>query len=351
VDTVSVGVVNHNGESYLRATLAAVRALGPSVAEILLADDASTDGSVALVRRDFPEVRVIELGVNRGPGAVRNALIDAAAHDRLLLVDNDVRPLPGSLEALGRALDAHPNAALAMPTVLLEGEPEKVQYLGAEPHFMGVMALRRAGTPVSSLNGRVEKVGSVVSACLLVDRARLGPIRFETRYFIYHEDHEFGLRCRLLGRELLAVPAARCLHGEGTIGVSLRQTGRFTPVRVRYTILNRWRTLLGLYQGRTLLRFTPALAAFELVQLAGAVRMGWVGHWLWSARQIVRELPLILRQRRAFRRERRARDLDVLIAGPFPYNSAFPRRGIERAAMRAVDAVARLNWRLGGARS
>ena len=144
---------------------------------------------------------------------------------------------------------------------------------------------------------------------------------------------------------------ARCLHRAGTIGVSIRETGRFTPIRVRYTIRNRWLTVLMLYQSGTLLRFAPALAVFEVLQLLGAVRKGWIGHWLWAAGSMVRMLPHVLRVRPAMRTSRRRGDLEILSAGPFPFNTAWRRSALERAAQRVLDLVARLNWRLAGGRA
>ena len=268
---VSVGIVNHNGESYLQQTLRAVARLGPAVDDVLLIDSGSTDRGVALVREHFPQVRVIELGANLGPGAARNRAIREAAHDRVLLIDNDVEPQPGSVEALGAALDGHSNAILAMAAVLYEHAPDTVQYAGAVPHFLGTPALLQADTPVAQLEDVVRVVGTAITCCVMVDRARFGDRRwFDERLFIYLEDHEFGLRASLQGYDCLIVPEARCLHRAGTIGVSVRETGRFTPIRVRYTIRNRWLTVLMLYQAGTLLRFAPALATFEVLQLLGA---------------------------------------------------------------------------------
>jgi hypothetical protein len=149
-----------------------------------------------------------------------------------------------------------------------------------------------------------------------------------------------------MGKELLVVERARCLHGEGTIGLSLRRTGRFMPGRVRNNILNRWQTILKLYQGGTLLRLAPALVAFEVFQLAGAVRKRWLGHWLWAARWLVRNLPALVRRRRAFAPLRRRADLDVLSGGPFPFAAATTSGPLERAAVRLLDRAAVLNWRL-----
>ena len=344
--------MNHNGESYLLQTLRAVARLGPAVDDVLLIDSGSTDHGRTLVREHFPEVRVIELGANLGPGAARTRAIREAAPDRVLLIDNDVEPQPGTIETLGTALDGHSNAILAMAAVLYEQAPDTVQYVGAVPHFLGTPALLHADTPVARLGEVVRVVGTAITCCVMVDRARYGDRRwFDERLFFYLEDHELGLRASLQGYDCLIVPEARCLHRAGTIGVSIRETGRFTPVRVRYTIRNRWLTVLMLYQGGTLLRFAPALATFEVLQLLGAARKGWLGHWLWAAGSTVRMLPHVLRVRRAMRTSRRRQDLEILAGGTFPFNSRWHRSGLERTAQRALDLIARLNWRVAGGRA
>ena len=346
---VSIGIVNHNGESYLPETLRAVARLGPAVDDVLLVDSGSTDGGCAMVRERFPQVRVIELGANLGPGAARNRAIKEAAHDRILLIDNDASPEPGSIETLGLSLDANSNAILAMAAVLYAQSPDTVQYVGAVPHFLGTQTLLHADTPVAQLKDTIRPVGSAITCCVMVDRARFGDRRwFDQRLFFYLEDHEFGLRASLQGYDCLIVPEARCLHRAGTIGVSIRETGRFTPIRVRHTIRNRWLTVLMLYQPGTLLRFTPALAAFELLQLLGALRKGWIGHWLWAAGSTAGMLPHVLGVRRTMRASRRRRDLEILTAGPFPFNPRWRHSALERTAQRCLDLVARLNWRLAG---
>lgn len=349
--SVSVGVVNYNGESYLKQTFQAVERLGSAVDDVLLIDSGSSDGGLTLVRDHFPWVRVIALGANLGPGAARNRAIEEARHDRVLLIDNDVEPLPGCVEALAKALDEHPNAILATAAVLYQRAPDTVQHAGADPHFLGAPALLHADVPVARLDAKVQVVGSTITSCLLVDRGRFRGRRwFDERLFLYFEDHELGMRASIQGYDCLSVPAAQCLHRAGTIGVSIRETGRFTPIRVRHTIRNRWLTILMLYQGRTLLRFAPAFAVFELLQLVGGVKKGWLGHWLWAARSTLQTLPHVMRVRAAVRESRRRADLDILKGGPFPFNKAMHRSALERAAQGALDFVAELNWRMAGGR-
>jgi hypothetical protein len=109
--------------------------------------------------------------------------------------------------------------------------------------------------------------------------------------------------------------------------------------------------MLMLYQVRTLLRFAPALAVFEVLQLLGGFKKGWVGHWLWAAGSTIRTLPHVLRVRVAMRESRRRADLDILRGGPFPFNKAMHRSALERAAQRALDMIAQLNWRMASRRA
>lgn len=348
---ISVAIVNHNGERYLGRTLEAVERCGAILDEVLLVDNGSTDESVALARDRMPQLQVIELGWNRGPGAARNVALRAAHHDRVLLIDNDVMPQPGCAEALAAAIDANTNAAIAMPAVRYASDPGTVQYVGASAHFLGTSEPRLADTLLASLDPRTLVVGSAITCCMLVDRTRLGDqCRFDEELFFYLEDHEFGLRLSLMGHELLAVPTAQCLHDTGTVGVSIRETGRFTSTRVRGMILNRWQVLLKLYQPATLLRFAPALATFELFQLAGVLRKGWFGDWLWAVCSVARLLPGLHRRRRSFQRHRRRPDLEVLTAGAFPFNKAMHDDGFVRFGRRILDAIANLNWRIAGGR-
>ncbi len=80
--------------------------------EIILVDDASSDGTADLVRRRFPGVRVLELEVNRGPAVARNTAIRVARHDHLAFLDSDDSWHPDYLAAIARAWRDHPGAGI-----------------------------------------------------------------------------------------------------------------------------------------------------------------------------------------------------------------------------------------------
>jgi GT2 family glycosyltransferase len=345
---LTVCIVNYDGEEHLPATLDAVAALGDVVSETILVDNASTDGSVALVEERAPGVRVVRLAENRGPGHARNAGLDAARHDRILLLDNDVRPAPDVPALLQRALDERPGVSVVVPRILYAHDPATIQFDGAGAHFLGMMTLLHAESPGADTPDDPVALDSLVTAAFLVDRARLGDLRFDERLFMYLEDHHFGLRLRLRGHGLLAVPAARCLHGSGTPGMALRTTGSYHPLRVRGTITNRWHVLLELYELRTLLLLAPALACFELFQLAGCVAKGWLGHWVVAAAGMARQVPDILRARGREQAARRVPDGAFLAGGPVPFSAGLVDGGAERVARRVLQLVADSWWELAG---
>ena len=209
----SLCIINHNGENYLVETLESALGQGDGFKEILLVDDASQDGSLKIVRERFPSVKVIQLFENLGPAAARNAAFDRASGDRIVFVDNDVCMDVDCVDRLQQALDEHPRAVAAMPCVLFAHQQDVVQYTGGEAHFLGLMSLHDENRPVQLLATETRKIGSIVTACFLLDRRRWGRERpFDESFFIYLEDHDFGLRSRLLGHDILSVPSARCFH-------------------------------------------------------------------------------------------------------------------------------------------
>ena len=209
-------MINYNGAAHLRRSLPAAVAQAALFEEIVLVDNGSTDGSIELVRGEFASVRLVCLGVNKGAGGARNAGIRTAATDLVLFLDNDVILVEGCAARLIEALRAHPAAIVAAPTVIYAKAPDTVQYSGADNHFLGLMTLYNENIPVGQCDPQIRKTNSVVTACFLLDRSRLVDDEpFDELYFYQMEDHDFGVRLRGLGHEILTVPQARVLHGEG----------------------------------------------------------------------------------------------------------------------------------------
>ncbi len=335
---VTLCVINHNGERVLGESVGTAVEQARAVREVVLVDVASEDGSVEVVQARFPDVRIVRLAENTGPGAGRNAGLQAAATDLVLLVDNDVRLVPGSIERLVAALESHPAAAVAMPRVLYAHQPDVVQYDGAGCHYLGLQTLDGEDRPVAGSSSEVRRIGSVVSACILVDRSRL-PVgeAFDESFFIYFEDHDFGVR-------VLAVPEARCLHGSGSAGLSIRALGHYSKKRVFCLIRNRWLFILKNYSARTLFLLAPMLGFYEVAQLAIMTKKGWLGEWSEAAWWIIRHSPQVLAKRRRAQASREVPDRALLEGGPIPFRRELTTSWTERAAKRILDELTAAYW-------
>jgi GT2 family glycosyltransferase len=299
-----------------------------------------------LVEREFPTVRLVRLAENRGACGARNVGVHAAKTDLVLFLDNDVILLDGCVELLVEALGSRPDAVIAAPSVIYANAPDTVQYCGADNHFLGMMIPRQADVPLAQVDLKICRTNSVITACFLVDRTRLVDREpFDELYFIYMDDHDFGIRQRVLGRTILAVPEAHVLHGEGQAGLSIRQLGKYSSMRVYLLIRNRWLFLLKNYSLRTLFLLSPILFLYECAQLAIVLKKGWVPEWARALGWVVTRFPMILAKRRVIQRTRTVPDRAIISDGPVPLRRELITGSIERVAKAALDAVVSGYWR------
>jgi GT2 family glycosyltransferase len=263
----------------------------------------------------------------------------------VLFIDNDVALEPGCAEALRDALARRTDALVAQPRVLFADRPDTIQYEGADCHLLGLMILRYSERKAVEAPAGTVETRSMVTCAFMIDRARWrGGDPFDPSFVFNLEDHDFGVRSRVAGHTLLAVPAARCRHGEGTPGLSFRSGGERTPTRVYCLIRNRWRIVLQAYTVRSLL-LAPSLVAYEVFQLAGALRKGWIGPWLRAAWWMASNPAVTLRRRREVQGSRRLGDRMLLVGGPLPFTSGLLAGRLERAAKGLLERWTMAYWR------
>jgi hypothetical protein len=310
----------------------------------MLLDNASEDGSVALFRNLLPEGVVVQMPDNRSPGNARNAGIERTRTDLVLFMDNDIELCTGTVELLSRALISVPEAVAAAPRVVYADNPTMIQYEGADCHFLAHMVLRSEDAPVGSTPPQTVRTQSLVSACFLLDRSRWPEARFDPAFEFYYEDHDFGLRARLAGHQLLAVGEALTLHGPGTPALSLRPGGNYAPRRVKTMISGRWQTIIKIFSGRTILVLAPVLLVYELAQLGGVLKKGWWPEWLAAARTLRAQFSSLLASRRVIQSSRRVPDRCLLRGGPIPFKKELGDSRVERGALKLVNLLANGYW-------
>jgi GT2 family glycosyltransferase len=214
---LSYCVVNTNGRDYLLACLDAIERTHPPLveAEVLVLDNASTDGSAEALRARRGDVRLIELERRAGKAENDSTLLREARGDYCLLLNEDSELRPGAAEALLAALDGEPRAAAAGAQLLdSEGNPVPCawRFPGVRTAAIGALFLHKRFT-VQSGGGDTHPVDWAQSSALLVRREDAAEVGYlDPDFFVYYDECDFAKRLANDGRRTLFVPSARAVH-------------------------------------------------------------------------------------------------------------------------------------------
>ncbi|MGH9156887.1 MAG: glycosyltransferase family 2 protein [Acidimicrobiales bacterium] len=279
----SAVVVNYNAREALVACVASLRAAG--VVEVVVADNASADGSDRALAVADPAARFLPTGANLGYGAAANRGVAATTGDLVLICNPDVVVEPGSVAALVAALEADPALALVGPR-LADGDghlypsPRRFPGIGeAVGHaFLGLVAPgNRYTRRYRMLDDDRAQAGDaewVSGACFLARRRAWDALGgFDEAYFMYAEDVDLCWRARRAGWRVGFEPAARVVHLQGV-------STDLVPYRM---ILRHHRSLLRFFRRSA----SPAGRLMMPVVAAGlAVRAGLAcGHHRLAGRR------------------------------------------------------------------
>jgi GT2 family glycosyltransferase len=282
-------IVTHDSAAALPRTLPAIVAELRDGDELIVADNASTDRTRALVAELAPTARLIARPGNDGFAAACNAGAAAAGGELLLLLNPDNVVAPGFRAAIERPLIEGRGWGAWQGLVTDEGG-RAINSSGGVVHYTGIAWAGGAGRPRAEAPAGPVEVAFPSGACLAIPRAgweRLGG--FSEAYFLYHEDTDLGLRLRLAGLAVGVEPGAVSDHDyEFDKGAT----------KWRHLERNRWATILRTYPGRLLLLLAPALVATELALHVVALGGGWLGQKLRADAEVLRALPRLLRERR-----------------------------------------------------
>ena len=225
MDEVSVIVAAHNACQYLERCLGS---LEPRRQEVIVVDNASSDGTHELVRERFPDVRLVALQENRGYGAALNAGMALGKGEYILLMNADAWATEGSVERLVACAEAEPRAGIVGPRLRnpdgslqrsVRGFPT-LWRLATEYYFLRWLAPRSgllnsfyaAGFDHDSRRDAEFLVGAV----LLVRRAALEEVGgFDESFFMFNEEVDLCYRVREAGWRIVFFPGAEFVHVGG----------------------------------------------------------------------------------------------------------------------------------------
>lgn len=230
--SLSIVIVSFNVWPDLERCLRSLAAHPPArPTTVAVVDNASADGTLDALRRDFPAVQAIDAGGNLGFARANNLGIRATTGDLVLLLNPDTVVADGQIDRLVAGLGADAGAAAAGPRLLdADGRPELSFGPPLSPwgefRQRRLMAALERGEPWAM--AQVERLTTtpgtrawVSGACLLAWRADLDAVGlFDERYFLYTEDVDLCAALQARGRRVIFVPAATVRHLRGRSGAA-----------------------------------------------------------------------------------------------------------------------------------
>ena len=225
---LSIIVVSYNTRELLAACL---RSLGPTVSrtahETIVVDNASRDGSVEMVGREFPGALLIANTSNVGFARAANQGVRAAHGEFLALLNSDAEASPGSLDALVACLKSQRTVAAVGPRTLLPGgrvSNSCFRFPSLVRPYLNIQMLRLITRDYFSLSypaasavlARGGEVDWLSGACLVLRRKALDQVGLlDERFFMYFEDTDLCRRLHRGGWSVWYFPGTQVLHRVG----------------------------------------------------------------------------------------------------------------------------------------
>ena len=235
---LSVIIVNWNTREFLRKCLEFVETAVKSIpSEIIVIDNASTDGSIEMLVDSFPNIHSIINKTNNGFAAANNLGLHRASGEYVMLLNPDAELKIDSASKMLEFAEAHPEAGVVGPKLLntdgsLQKNGQKFPTLARELlHVFRLNRLMQSKFDIRYEWGRADfdvqaEVDSVCGACMLVKRAAIEAAGLlDERFFMYYEEVDWCKRIKAAGWKVYYLPESEVIHhiGQGSKQIGLKK--------------------------------------------------------------------------------------------------------------------------------
>lgn len=275
---VAIVILNWNGAKLMEEFLPSVIAYSPiERTEVVVADNGSTDNSIALLQEKFPSVRIIRLDKNYGFAEGYNQALKQLDNEYTVLLNSDVEVTPGWLDAPLAALEADATIAAAQPKIRAQRNKEYFEYAGAAGGYMDIYGYPycrgRMFHVVEKDEAQYDTPADILwatGACLFIRTAVYKEVGgLDAGFFAHQEEIDMCWRLRSRGYRLVCTPQSVVYHvGGATLQVE-------SP---RKTFLNFRNNLLMLYKNLPEKDLKPVMRARFWLDYIAATKFLLCGH-------------------------------------------------------------------------
>lgn len=226
----AVIILNWNGKKLLQEFLpSVVEYTNKEIADVVVADNGSTDGSVVWLEQNFPEVKLVKFDKNYGYAEGYNKAIAAADYKYAILLNSDVKASPNWVEPMFEYMESHPEVAACQPKILSYKNPDEFEYAGASGGFIdshGYPFCRgRMFGDVEKDNGQYDDIISIfwaTGAGLFVRRnVYLAAGGLDKDFFAHMEEIDLCWRIHRMKYDIKVIPQSVIYHlGGGSLPAS-----------------------------------------------------------------------------------------------------------------------------------
>jgi GT2 family glycosyltransferase len=265
---IDIVIPNWNGLKFLDTCLLSLQKQTCSDFNVIIVDNGSTDGSVEFIQSAYPEITLITFQENKGFSAAVNAGIKAAAHEWILLLNNDVEVDPECIATLQESIHEYKGTDFFALKMIDFSDRKKIDGAGDAVLRGGVGY--RVGT-LENDQGLFNESRYVFGACAgaaLYRRSMFEYVGlFDEDFFAYLEDVDINMRAVRSGRRCRYLPMAKVYHiGSATSGSKINS---FT---VSLSTRNNFLVILKNYSLMIFLRFLPAILVYQFFWLLLVVK-------------------------------------------------------------------------------
>lgn len=226
MERIAVIILNWNGEKMLRRYLPTLLRFSSGKASVIVADNDSEDGSLSMLKREFPQCGIIRLDRNYGFAEGYNKALKQVEAEFYVLLNSDVEVTEGWLDPMTEFMDSHPNVAACQPKLLSITNSWHFEYAGAAGGFIDKWGypfcrgriLGRIEDDYGQYNSVTEIHWATGAAMMIRSKDFWNAGGFDGRFFAHNEEIDLCWRLRIMGRNIYCVPKSLVYHlGGGTL--------------------------------------------------------------------------------------------------------------------------------------
>ncbi len=230
---VSIVIPNWNGIEYLEKCITSLENQTYNNLEIIVVDNASTDGSCELVKKVFPGVKVIQMGYNSGWGVACNAGMAASDSEFIALLNNDAYMESNCVAEMVKSIQLDPKYGSCASRILLWDQPDIIEVCGLVIYRDGSSCGRGRLHPADEYM-QIQEVFCANDCCCLYRREMIEDIgEYDPDFFIYCDETDIGWRHQLAGWKCIYTPHAIAYHAHS------RTAGSYSAFKAFHVERNR----------------------------------------------------------------------------------------------------------------